>query len=90
MDLGHQAPIAHGLDEAVPKLCETAVKAMIYNVLKVSPEERARLLLGMQHPTPEYLKHMEEFEDAVIELLQDGALIACNGLDGHGFVSDDE
>ena len=82
-------PLKHNIDESVSLLCQTAVKAMVANVPDATPEERQRMLLGLQYPTDEIKQHMDEFEGYVIEVLEAGALMAANGLNGTGYVVGD-
>ena len=84
------APSTAQLEAMVERLCRDSVRWWVTNVRDMSEEERARMLLGLAHPTPELEAHMEEFQVAMADLLEEGAVIAMNGLSGHGFVLGDE
>ena len=73
------------IDEAITMLCRAAVLRLIQHAPDTTIEERVRMRLGMQHPTPEYEAHMQEFEQCVADLLIDGAAVAMNGLSGLGY-----
>ena len=89
-DWAMTAPSQAQLEAMVERLCRDSVRWWVTNVKNMSDEERALMLLGLANPTEEFERHMEEVAVALADLLETGAVIAMNGLSGHGFVLGDE
>ena len=84
------APSTAQLNAMIERICADAVRALVERVPDTSPEERARMQLGLANPTDEFTQHMDDFRSAIAELLVEGSVMAINGLNGRGFVLGDE